>query len=224
MKKIFYGMAAWSIVAGAACSRIDANTSNTVPTTDAYAATVTATNAATGMVGVGGSTVDAYVAPGTTSNVAGTGTMRYGTRNITEATFLMEAASGSMMEVQLGKLALERSANSEVKKFAQMLVDHHTKAHQELITIASGMNITLPSSLLPMHQELADQLSKLTGNEFDKEYIDEIEDVHESDIALFDVVSNAAPTTTVKAFAIRTLPVLRIHEHQADELEAKVSK
>ncbi|RNI28652.1 DUF4142 domain-containing protein [Rufibacter latericius] len=221
MKKILYVTAALAVVAGTACSRIDANTSNNVPTTDAYESTVTSTNSATGTVGT---SADAYVAPGTTSTVAGTGTMRYGTRAITEATFLTEAASSSMMEVQLGKLALERSANSEVKKFAQTLVDHHTKAGQEITTIASGMNLTLPSALLPMHQELVDQLSKLTGSAFDEKYLDKIEDVHESDIALYDVVSNAAPTTTVKAFAIRTLPVLRIHEHQADELESKVNK
>ncbi|WP_210490093.1 DUF4142 domain-containing protein [Rufibacter aurantiacus] len=221
MKKIFYGVAALALVAGSACSRVDANTSNSVPTSDAYEATVTSSNSASGTVGT---SADAYVAPGTTSTVAGTGTMRYGTRNITEATFLTEAASSSMMEVQLGKLALERSANSEVKRLAQTLVDHHTKGSQELTSIASGMNLTLPTALLPEHQKLVDELSKLTGSEFDRKYIDKIEDAHESDIALFDVVSNAAPTTTVKAFAIRTLPMLRIHEHEADELEKKILK
>ncbi|MBC3540862.1 DUF4142 domain-containing protein [Rufibacter sediminis] len=223
MKKRLYLIAALAVVAGSACSRIDANTSNSVPTTDAYEATVTATHAATGTAGTGtsGTAADAYVG---TSSVAGAGTMRYGTRSITEATFLMEAASSGLMEVQLGKLALERSANSDVKKFAQMLVDHHSKANQELMSLASGMNVTLSTTLLPMHQELVDELSKLTGSAFDKKYIDKIEDVHESDIALYDVVSNGAQTTSVKAFAIRALPVLRIHEHEADKLESQVSQ
>ncbi|ALJ01280.1 hypothetical protein DC20_06775 [Rufibacter tibetensis] len=150
------------------------------------------------------------------------GTMMYGTRSITEATFLTEAASSGMMEVQLGKLALDRSANSEVKKFAQMMVDHHTKANQELTTIASGMNLTLPTTLLEDHQKIVDKLSKLTGSEFDEKYMDEMETAHERDIALFEVVSNGAPTTSVRAFAIRTLPTLRIHEHHADKLDDKV--
>ncbi|WP_205500485.1 DUF4142 domain-containing protein [Rufibacter psychrotolerans] len=218
MKKILSVLALGALAAGTACSRIDANTSNTVPTADNYAATVTATHSGAGVVGT---TADAYATPpAATSTVPGT--MLYGTRTITEASFLTEAASSSMMELQLAKLALERSARPEVKEFARMIIDHHTKANQELTTLASGMNLTLPTALLPDHQKLVDKLSKLTGSEFDKKYADEMEEAHERDIALFEVVSNGAPTTTVKAFAIRTLAVLRMHEHHADKLDDNV--
>ncbi|RNI30179.1 DUF4142 domain-containing protein [Rufibacter immobilis] len=219
MKKNVYVLLFSAMAAGAACSRIDTNTANTVPTSDSYAATVTAAHAGAGNAAT---PADAYISTGSAGNVPGT--MMYGARAITEASFLMEAASSSMMEVQLGKLALERSSNPEVKALAQMLIDHHTKVNQELADISSGMNVELPSTLMPDHQKLVDKLSKLTGGEFDEKYVDELEDAHERDIALFEVVSNGAQTTTVKAFAIRTLPVLRVHEHQADKLEEKVNK
>jgi putative membrane protein len=212
MKKTIYCIVLGVLAAGTACSRIDANTSNSVPTSDAYAATVTGNHSGSAVVG----------SPATTNLAAGG--MMVGTRTITESSFLMEAASSSMMEVQLGRLALERSAHPEVKKFGQMMVDHHTKSNQELTSIAAGMNVTLPTSLLPEHQQLVDKLSMLTGTAFDDVYMDEIENAHERDIALFEVVSNTAPTTSVRAFAIRTLPVLRTHEHHADELENKVKQ
>ncbi|WP_207433997.1 DUF4142 domain-containing protein [Sabulibacter ruber] len=219
MKKILYVLGISAVAASTGCSRIDANTSNTVPTADNYAATVTSTHAGAGAVGT--TSADAY-ATTPASNATVPGTMLYGTRTITEASFLTEAASSNMMEMQLAKLALERSSRSEIKEFARMILNHHAKASEELTTLASGMNLTLPTGLMPDHQELVDKLSKLTGNEFDKKYMDEIEEAHERDIALYEVVSTAAPTTTVKAFAIRTLPVLRMHEHHADKLDDKV--
>ncbi|GGK75961.1 DUF4142 domain-containing protein [Rufibacter glacialis] len=217
MKKLLYVITAggFSLLTGTACSRIDANTSNTVPTSDAYAATVTAG------AGTSGSTARADAMVTTSPGGTVPGTMMYGTRTITEATFLMEAASSGMMEVQLGKLALERSADPKVKQFAQMIIDHHTKTNQELAELAAGMNVTLPTALMPDHQKLVDKLSKLTGKAFDEEYTEDIEAAHEQDIALYEVVSNGAKTTSVKAFAIRTLPTLRMHEHHADELEDK---
>jgi putative membrane protein len=218
MKKIGYMMAFTALAASTACSKIDANTSNNVPTTDAYAASVTAASAA-GTTSA--SPADAVVQTGTSTVPGG---MMYGARVITEATFLAEAASSSQMEVQLAQLALDRSAHPEVKTFARMLLDHHTKANKELMDLAAGMNMTLSGTLLPEHQKIVDKLSKLTGREFDKKYMDDLEEVHEQDIALYEVISNKAPTTSIRAFAIRTLPVLRTHEHQADELEDKVEK
>ncbi|WP_048921861.1 DUF4142 domain-containing protein [Rufibacter radiotolerans] len=218
MKKIAYIFALTTLAAGAACSKIDANTSNNVPTTDAYAASVTAASAAGGTAAT---PADAVVQTGTTTVPGG---MMHGARVITEASFLAEAASSGMLEMQLAQLALDRSAHSEVKAFARMLLEHHTKANKELMTLAAGMNVTLSNSMLPEHQKIVDKLSKLTGREFDKKYMDDLEDVHEQDIALYEVISNKAPTTSIRAFAIRTLPILRTHEHQADELEDKVER
>jgi putative membrane protein len=92
--------------------------------------------------------------------------------------FVKDIASASIAEVELGRMALDRAANPEVKKFAQMMVDDHTKANEELTTIATQDNIPIPSGLDDEHNDLRDKLAKKTGADFDKDYIDAMVDGH----------------------------------------------
>ncbi|UOQ74352.1 DUF4142 domain-containing protein [Hymenobacter cellulosilyticus] len=139
-----------------------------------------------------------------------------------DPTFLMTAASSNMLEIQMGKLALQKSTNADVKKFGQMMVDHHTKATQELKTVAMPLGVTMPTALMPVHQAMADQLMNKSGKAFDEAYMDAMETAHKMDVTMFEVKSKGAETPAVKSFATKTLPMLRSHHTMADELEKKV--
>jgi putative membrane protein len=65
--------------------------------------------------------------------------------------FLMIAASSNLLEIQLGQAAAQRAANADVKRFAQMMVNHHTKATQQLKTVATPLGVTMPQTLMPVH-------------------------------------------------------------------------
>ncbi|MGV3540710.1 MAG: DUF4142 domain-containing protein [Rufibacter sp.] len=215
MKKLLLAGIAGIVAAGTACSRIDTSTSNTIPTTNAYEASMRETNAAAGVAPapINTAMVNAEMAAGT---------MWFENRELTESAFLMESASTSILQIKLGEMAQQRTKDPEIKSFAEMMIDHHTKTALELYSISSGMGITLPSIPMPMHQALIDKLSKLRGSEFDEEYMDSMEELHEREVAKYEVVSNNAPTTSVKAYAIRTAPILRVHLNAADKLEDKV--
>lgn len=90
-----------------------------------------------------------------------------------------DAVIANMAEVELGRLATERSTNAEVKKFAQMMIDDHTKALTKLKTLASQHNIPVPTELDEKHRDLRDKLAKLQGAEFDREYMSAMVDGHE---------------------------------------------
>jgi putative membrane protein len=93
--------------------------------------------------------------------------------------FVRDAAIANMAEVELGRLATERGANPEVKKFGQMMIDDHTKAGDQLKSVASQHNIEVPNQLDDKHNKLRDKLSKLQGADFDREYMDAMVDGHE---------------------------------------------
>jgi putative membrane protein len=57
--------------------------------------------------------------------------------------FIMEAAHGGMMEVELGKLAVDKASSPDVKQFAQRLIDDHSKANDELMQLASQKGIAI---------------------------------------------------------------------------------
>lgn len=135
---------------------------------------------------------------------------------ITEATeddseFAIMAASGGMMEVELGRMAQEKAANPAVKQFGAMMVAEHTKANEELKAIAAKRNITLPTTLGEKHQKHVDELSKLSGKEFDDKYLDLMVEDHEEDVEQFQKAAAEAKDTDMRAFAAKTLPNLQKH-------------
>jgi putative membrane protein len=92
--------------------------------------------------------------------------------------FVKDVASGGIAEVELGRMALDRAVNPDVKKFAQMMVDDHTKGNEELTSIATQYNIPVPSAPDDKHNDLRDKLAKYQGADFDREYINAMVDDH----------------------------------------------
>jgi predicted outer membrane protein len=92
--------------------------------------------------------------------------------------FVEKASIVNMAEIQLGQLAVERAQDPQVKQYAQTMVDDHTKAQEQLKTVASNQNIPIPSALDGKHQKLHDKLAKLQGAEFDRAYMDAMVDGH----------------------------------------------
>ncbi len=125
--------------------------------------------------------------------------------------FMNDAAPGGMAEVELGKMAASKSQNAEVKAFGQKMVDDHTKANDELKQLAAQKKVTLPPDLMPAHKQLMEKLSKLSGADFDKEYVAAMVEAHEKDVAAFENVSKTAADADVKVFATKTLPTLKMH-------------
>jgi putative membrane protein len=125
--------------------------------------------------------------------------------------FMTKAASGGMMEVQLGQLAQQQAQNQRVKDFGAMMVRDHGKANDELKTLATGKNVTLSDSLMPEHKHHVTGLQNKKGAAFDKAYMSMMVQDHQKDVQDYEKASNTLSDGEVKAFATRTLPVLRAH-------------
>jgi putative membrane protein len=137
--------------------------------------------------------------------------------------FAMAAAGGGLAEVELGKLAIERAANADVKTFGQRMVDDHGRANDELSAILREKGITSPTELKGKEKATYDRLAKLTGAAFDKAYIDDMVKDHEKDVKEFERASTSSKDTNLKAFATKTLPTLQDHLKMARDAHAKVS-
>ena len=139
-----------------------------------------------------------------------------------DAAFVKKAADGGMAEVALAKLAQEKASNADVKSFAATLEKDHTAANDELKEVASKKNITLPASPSKNHQALHDKLAKLSGAEFDKAYVSAMLEDHQKDVREFARVSSASGDADVKAFATKTLPTLKDHLKQVQDLSKSI--
>lgn len=128
-----------------------------------------------------------------------------------DAKFAVAAANGGMAEVELGELAKQKAANAKVKDFGAMMVTDHSKANDELKALAKSKNITLPTVIDRDEQKVKDNLSAKSGADFDKAYVSNMIDDHKKDIKDFEDASNNCKDADLKAFAVKTLPTLKMH-------------
>jgi putative membrane protein len=132
--------------------------------------------------------------------------------------FLMDAAMGGLMEVELGRVAAQQGTSEAVKQFGQRMVDDHSKANQELMTLATSKGITLPTTLDDKHREHVTKLSAMTGADFDRAYSKMMLSDHNKDVSEFEKESSKGADADLKAFASKTLPTLKEHQQMARTL------
>lgn len=136
------------------------------------------------------------------------------------AKFAVKAANGGMAEVELGKLAQQKATQKSIKNFGAMMVTDHTKANAELKGLAAEKNITLPDSVGEDMQKHITDLSKKTGKDFDKSYMDMMVSDHKDDISDFEDAAKNSKDSSFKTFAVKTLPTLYKHLGAAKAIEA----
>lgn len=137
--------------------------------------------------------------------------------------FMTTAAQGGMAEVAAARVALDHAASDAVKQYAQKMLDDHTANNAELMQLAASKGVTLPNSTDAKHQAELDKLSKLSGAQFDAEYVKNsgVKD-HEAMEKLMTKESGNGKDADAKAFAAKTLPTVQQHLQMARDMEASM--
>jgi putative membrane protein len=137
----------------------------------------------------------------------------------------VEIADGGLFEVQFATMALTKAKSPEVKKFAQMMVDDHTKANNELKAWAGKKGVTLPDVMSEDKQKKYYDLERDEDvNEFDKEFMDEMVEDHKKDINKFEDIAEDGNDADLKAWAAEKLPTLKHHLAEAERIRDAVKK
>jgi len=136
--------------------------------------------------------------------------------NKTDQQIVKAMAQANMAEIEAGKLALANGQSAEVKTFAQLMIDDHTKALNDVTTLAQNKGVTLPTEPDAKHKAMAAKLSKLKGDAFDKHYMAQagVAD-HKKVHAMLKKDEARAKDPDVKALAAKMLPTVEQHLHSA---------
>jgi putative membrane protein len=132
--------------------------------------------------------------------------------------FIKKAVIGGLVEVQLGKLAVEHAASPDVKQFGRRMVEDHEKANRELMAVVEPKGLAVPTTLDRQHRQAADRLAKLQGPAFDRAYIQAMVKDHEADVKLFRTEAQQGKDPELKRWAANTLPTLDEHLNMARHL------
>jgi len=134
--------------------------------------------------------------------------------------FVTEAAASDMFEIESSKLAVERSQDPATKTFAQQMIADHTKTSDELKALVSGGKVKamLPTAMSSAQQSMLDDLKKLNGDDFTKQYHSDQEDAHEDAVDLFKRYGDEGDNADLKAWAAKTRPALEHHLMMAKDM------
>jgi putative membrane protein len=139
-----------------------------------------------------------------------------------DTTFAMKAAQGGMAEVQMGKLAAEKAGSADVRAFGQQMVDDHSKANDDLKSVAEKEGMTLPADMNAHQHAMYSRLEKLSGAAFDRAYVGDMVMDHQEDVKEFQKETNSGKDDQIKAFASRTLPVIQGHLDKIKSIQSNM--
>jgi len=142
-----------------------------------------------------------------------------------ERLFLRHAAEAGNAEREASSLVASKSADPDVKKFAQAVATDQESIMAVLRRLALAKNVKLPDEPSKMQQASIIKLAKLDGVGFDKEYSREIGVLaHRDIVALFQQAQKKAKDADVKAFASKILPLLEQQLKMGQQLKTAVDK
>ena len=133
-----------------------------------------------------------------------------GSLNEKDRTFMKKAAKGGEMEVTMGNMAAQNATNADVKSFGERMVTDHSKANEQLKSIAEKKGVKLPTKA---------PTEKWTS---DKAYIDMMVKDHQKDLAEFQKEASETNDADLKQFADETAKVVQQHLDLAKETQAKL--
>jgi putative membrane protein len=139
------------------------------------------------------------------------------TANKADQNFLKQAIQGNLAEVELGKLAQEKSMNDGVRSFGDMLVKDHSASNEKATDVASALGVTAPTEPSKKQKMMYDRLSKLSGSAFDRQFARMVVDDHQKDIKEFEKEAKSS-NEQIAGFAKDTLPTLQKHLDTAKSL------
>lgn len=142
--------------------------------------------------------------------------------NDVDQRFTTGAGQTNLAEVAIGQLALQKSQNEGVRALAQRTMGDHSTVQTQLTTIAQAAGLSLPQEPSPAQRALAERLSGLSGEAFDRAYATAQVQGHVQSEATYEREIAQGQNEGLRNLARETLPTIRIHLRMARELAAEL--
>ena len=143
-------------------------------------------------------------------------------QSYSDKAFLETAAQGNVAEVELARLALEKTNNAEIRAFAQRMIHDHEMLEAALNSFVVQAGIQPPHSLNAEHRRLYDRLNQMTGDEFNKEYVADMDKDHHQDLAAYRKEIASTQDAALKAAVEAGEKVIREHVRTIDDIDRKM--
>ena len=139
----------------------------------------------------------------------------------------------NQMEMEVGKLAQQKGANADVKRYGQLLIGDHQKGDQLVTQLAKrkGLDsIPEPKPETPADKEemqkqqmMMQQLQQADGPQFDAAFSKAMVEAHEKAVAMVTDASGQVSDTDLRKTLKKLVPILKQHLEIAQRLSGSTS-
>lgn len=149
---------------------------------------------------------------------------------LTDPEIASVAVTANQIDVDYGKIALKKSKNADIRKFAQTMITDHSGVIKQAVALATKLHVVpktnaVTKSLLDGAVTTEKKLKSAKGKAFDKAYIDNEVAYHEAVIsAVKNVLIPETQNAELKALLVKVSPVLQEHLDHAKMVQAEFSK
>lgn len=148
------------------------------------------------------------------------------TPQLTDSEIASVAVTANQIDVDYGKIALQKAKNPEAKKFAQTMVNDHESVIKQAVALTNKLGVTpknnaIAQSLLDEAKKMKKTLKRKKGKAFDKAYIDNEVNYHEA--AISTVKNTLIPQTQnaqLKELLQSALPLFEHHLKMAKKAQS----
>lgn len=133
--------------------------------------------------------------------------------------FVKAAAHSGHFEIESSQVALDKTSNDEVRKYAQRMIDAHQRMNAKLKEVAS---MTPPTKPGPGQQLIVAGLNKKDGRTFDREYVKAQLHGHAVTLAFFEAMAQSDADPELVEYAQMGAPMIRDHLRDAEDMAKKM--
>jgi putative membrane protein len=132
--------------------------------------------------------------------------------------FVKKALEGNIGEIEMGKLALQKSNDDQVKQFAQRMVDDHGKMQEQLKPAAEQMGVKVPDGPSKGQMKSMDKMKALSGDAFDQAYIKDMVKDHKTDDNDFKMEAQSTQNPQLKQMVMQSDQTIESHLQQIEQI------
>jgi putative membrane protein len=137
--------------------------------------------------------------------------------------FLGQVVQASLLNIAMGKMAIERSSNDAVKEFGRKMVSDHERGLAIFKRVAARDGVTVDDQLDSKHKERLDRLAKLSGVEFDRAYVKDQLKAHQRMVSYFQSEADNSTESVAVKMATNMLPAVQSHLNDAKDLNKNLT-
>lgn len=135
--------------------------------------------------------------------------------------YVTAAGQSDLFEINSSQVALEKTQNAAIRRYADMLIKHHTKTTADTVAAAAkaGLPPPPPPALDPGAAASIAELQTAAPADFDRIYLAQQVPAHQAALDLHQSYGSGGDQAALRATAKKAVPIVRKHLADAERLQ-----